>query len=138
MVRLVDFDFHDGNGSGDTYVFEHLEQIPGFSIERAFWVKDVPKGLDRAGHAQAKTDEVLFAIAGSVDIEITDRYGKVQLFQLYNSNQGLFVEHGNFIVTKNFSPDCVLIGLVNRIYDSREVIQGYSNYLSWIEQEDEG
>jgi dTDP-4-dehydrorhamnose 3,5-epimerase-like enzyme len=117
---------------GDTFVFEGIESLPDFRIERVFWVQTVSEWVARGNHANKRTDEILVAVSGGLTVAVTDVDGTVERFILNQPNQGLYVEHGQFIEMTNFSNDCILLVLANQKYDVSENVTGLRAYTEWI------
>ena len=56
---------------GNLSFVEGGRHIP-FSIKRVFYLYDVPGGETRGGHAHKECSCVLVAVAGSLDLRLTD------------------------------------------------------------------
>ena len=69
-VELIDFPKIEDVRGNLTFI-EEKNQIP-FEISRTYWIYDVPGGEIRGGHAFRNQEEVIIALAGSLDIIIND------------------------------------------------------------------
>lgn len=56
---------------GNLSFIEGLNHIP-FSIERAYWIYDVPGGQERGSHAFKTQHEFIVALSGSFDVVLND------------------------------------------------------------------
>ena len=101
--------------------------IPGFSIERVFYIFDVPDGATRANHACMNADSIFVAINGMVSISV--EYEETELTYMLNSRtKALYVSAKSCIRAYNFSNDAVLLCLSNKVYTECEYIEDYENY----------
>ena len=55
---------------GNLTFLESENQIP-FKIKRVYWIYDVPGGEVRGGHGYKKLEEVIIALSGSFDVELS-------------------------------------------------------------------
>ena len=60
---------HDPRGNL-TFV-ESGAQIP-FSLNRAYWIYDVPAGEERGGHSHHEMSQLLIAVGGSFNVNVCD------------------------------------------------------------------
>lgn len=87
-VRLIDLP-KICDPRGNLSFVEGGRHVP-FSIQRVFYIYDVPGGETRGGHAHRQCQIVLIAVAGSLSVRLTD--GKDELlFHLDRSNRGLLI-----------------------------------------------
>ena len=56
---------------GNLSIIEELKNIP-FTIERTYWIYDVPGGESRGGHAYRENEEFIVALSGSFDVILDD------------------------------------------------------------------
>lgn len=56
---------------GSLSVVQGGEVIP-FEIKRAYWIYDVPAGGERGGHAHRAMSQLLVAVAGSFNVNLSD------------------------------------------------------------------
>lgn len=114
---------------GNLSIIEQIKQIP-FEIKRVHWIYDVPGGLDRGGHAYKETEEFIVALSGSFDVVIDD--GEMQeRFPLNRSYFGLYVPKGMWRTMTNFSTNSLALVLSSTVYDERDYVSDYGEYLSW-------
>lgn len=111
---------------GNLSVIEEKKNIP-FEIERAYWVYDVPGGVNRGGHAYYKNEEFIVAMSGSFDVVLDD--GKERkTFALNRSYYGLFVPKGYWREMCNFSTNSLALILSSTIYDEKDYIYDYEEF----------
>ena len=112
---------------GNLSVIEENKDIP-FSIERVYWIYDVPGGEVRDGHAYKSQQEVIVAISGSFDVILHD--GKTeQRFQLNRSYYGLYIPKLTWRVLNNFSTNSLALVASNQIFYEEEYIRDFNSFL---------
>lgn len=103
-------------------------QIP-FPIQRMFCVKEVGKDQTRGAHATKKTRLVLIALAGSCEIEV-DTGDHKEVFVMNTPSKGLYIDAMIWRTMKNFSPDCLVLALADRIFDAQD--ETYDDYEEFV------
>lgn len=112
---------------GNLSVIEELKDIP-FSIERTYWIYDVPGGEKRGGHAFYETEEIIVALSGSFDV-ILDNGTEKQKFSLNRSYYGLYVPNRCWRELVNFSTNSVALVLASTKYQSSDYIYDYQEFV---------
>src|SRR5574343_1736108 len=91
---------------GNLSFIEEQNHVP-FTIERTYWIYDVPGGQTRGGHAFKEQQEMVVALSGSFDVVVHD--GKTeQRFHLNRSYTGLYIQNGIWRTMDNFSKNSVV------------------------------
>ena len=111
---------------GNLTFVENDRQIP-FTIQRVYYLYDVPGGETRAGHALASTKQFLIAASGSFDVNLDDGRTK-RKFSLNRSYFGLYVPPMLWRELDNFSSGAVCLALVSSLYDPSEYYRDYSEF----------
>ena len=107
--------------------------IPGFEINRIFYIFDVPKGENRANHACMNAAIVFIAITGSAKIYIEEADGTKE-YLLNNKSTAVYAPEASWIRAYDFSQDAILIGYSNKEYDECQYINDYSKYKMLTEK----
>lgn len=110
---------------GELTVIEGHE-VP-FEIQRVYWIKEVPSGKTRAGHASRLNREVLVAIQGSFDVTVDDGY-IATTSTMSSDSQPLLIESMRWHTLTNFSPDAIVLVLASRPYDEADYIRDYDEF----------
>lgn len=112
---------------GNLSVIEENVHIP-ISIERVYWIYDVPGGEYRWGHAFKNTSEIIVAISGSFDIIVHD--GKQeQRYHMNRSYYGLFVPKMTWRSIENFSTNSLALIAADRMYNEDEYIRDFDEFV---------
>jgi len=114
---------------GNLSIIEQLKQIP-FEIRRAYWIYDVPGGVDRGGHAYKENQEFIVALSGSFDVVLDDGAQK-KTFPLNRSYFGLYVPKGMWRTMTNFSTNSLALVLSSTDYDKSDYVTDYDAFLRW-------
>ena len=112
---------------GNLSVIEEFKEFP-FTIERTYWVYDVPGGEARGGHAYQENQEFIVAMSGSFDVILDDGKEK-QTFHLNRSYYGLYVPKGIWREMENFSTNSLALVLSSTKYDVNDYIRDYHEFL---------
>ena len=111
---------------GNLSFFESGNFIP-FSIERVYWIYDVPGGEQRGAHAYKTLQEFIVALSGSFDVVLHD--GKSQKkFTLNRSYYGLYVPPGVWRHLENFSTNSVALIAADKPYDEQDYMRDWNAF----------
>lgn len=117
---------------GNLSVIEELKDIP-FTIERTFWIYDVPGGEKRGGHAYKENQEFIVALSGSFDV-LLDNGKEKKTFSLNRSYNGLYVPKGIWREMNNFSTNSLALVLSSTKYDANDYIRSYDDFMKFVNQ----
>ncbi|MDE6556201.1 MAG: FdtA/QdtA family cupin domain-containing protein [Duncaniella sp.] len=112
---------------GSLTVVEEQNQIP-FDIARVYWIYDVPGGEERGAHSHRKLQQLMMAVSGSLDIEVTDGF-TTKVFTLNKPFEGLYLPPGIWRRMFNFSSGSCLLSIVSLPYDEKEYIRDYDEFI---------
>ena len=111
---------------GNLTFIEGQSHVP-FSIERVYYLYDVPGGSERGGHAHKKLQQFIVAMSGSFDVILNDgeRTQRVHLNRSYN---GLLLCPMIWRELDNFSSGAVCMVLASRRYSEDDYIRNFEQY----------
>jgi dTDP-4-dehydrorhamnose 3,5-epimerase-like enzyme len=104
------------------------EEVP-FGIRRLFFITDMPVGAIRGNHAHKTCEQFLFAIIGSVCIEVKDAAGGRLSFDLRAAEAGLYVPSRLWLVVRATSDRACLGVLASHAYDSEDYIRAWEDFI---------
>lgn len=116
---------------GNLSVIEENVHIP-ISIERVYWIYDVPGGEYRWGHAFKNSCEVIVAMSGSFDVVLHDGRQE-QRYHMNRSYYGLFVPKMTWRSIENFSTNSLALIAADTVYSDDEYIRDFDEFLGGIE-----
>lgn len=114
---------------GNLTVVENNKTIP-FSVERVYYLYDVPGGESRGGHAHKALYQLIVAASGSFDVVLDDGLVK-RRFTLNRPYQGLLVVPGIWRELENFSSGAVCLVLASLKYDENDYIRNYTDFITY-------
>ncbi|MCE9107063.1 sugar 3,4-ketoisomerase [Bacteroides pyogenes] len=123
LIKLPKFADPRGNLS----FAEQNNHIP-FTIQRTYWIYDVPGGESRGGHAFKETNEFIISISGCFDVTVDDGTNK-KTFHLDRSYYGLFIPKGLWRTMDNFSTNSLALEFADTKYDRSDYVMGYEDYV---------
>ena len=111
---------------GNLSFFQNNDQIP-FTIERVYWLYDVPGGETRGGHAYKNQSELIVALSGSFDVVLSQ--GSVErIITLNRSYFGLFIPQMVWRHLENFSTNALAFIASNGSYDEDCYIRNFEDF----------
>jgi hypothetical protein len=117
------------NNAGNMSIIEELSSIP-FSIERIYYLYDIPCNEIRGGHAHKELHQLIVAASGSFNIKLND--GKIsRSFFLNNPNQGLLITPGIWRDLSDFSSGSVCLVIASKKYESLDYIRDYQEFVKY-------
>lgn len=112
---------------GNLSFAEQNNHIP-FTIQRTYWIYDVPGGEARGGHAFIQNEEFIIALSGSFDVIVDDGQSK-KTFTLNRSYYGLYVPAGLWREIINFSTNSLALEFGSTHYSKDDYIRNYDEFL---------
>lgn len=112
---------------GNLSFAEQNNHIP-FTIQRTYWIYDVPGGEARGGHAFRQNQEFIVALSGAFDVVVDDGQNK-SIYTLNRSYYGLYVPAGLWREMNNFSTNSLALEFGSEHYNMTDYIRDYSDFL---------
>lgn len=101
-----------------------------FSIERVFYLYDIPSGESRGAHAHKKCHQFIIALSGSFEVELDD--GKdIKTIFMNRPDQGLYIPPSIWASERNFSAGSICLVLTSDKYDELDYIRNYNEFLTF-------
>ncbi len=117
------------NESGNISVLENHTSIP-FSVNRIYYLYDVPAGAERGGHAHYALHQYVIAASGSFTFVLDDGQDKKEFF-LNRPNQALYIKPGIWREMKDFSSGSICLVLASMEYTELDYIRDYDDFLKF-------
>jgi hypothetical protein len=127
--RLIDIPAIRGPQGDLTYV-EGGRNTP-FEIKRAFYIKDVPEGGTRAGHALRTCEQLIIAVHGAFDVIADDGKARKR-WRLERSTQALYLPRMVWRELENFSPGSICLVLASEHFSEASYIRTYSEFKAAV------
>ena len=118
---------------GNLTFVESNRHIP-FSIQRVYYLYDIPGGSERGGHAHKALHQLIIAISGSFDIHLDDGDEK-KTIHMNRSYNGLYVCPMIWRGIDNFSSGAVCMVLASDYYDEEDYYRDYSAFINDAKRE---
>lgn len=103
-----------------------------FTIERAYWLYDVPAGEARGGHAHRRLEQLFVALAGSFDLVIDDGLGRRETVTLNRPFVGIYMPPLRWRELENFSSGGVCLVLASRVYEVEDYIRDFDVFRAEV------
>jgi dTDP-4-dehydrorhamnose 3,5-epimerase-like enzyme len=115
---------------GNLTFVEADRHVP-FSIQRVYYLYDVPGGAERGGHAHRALHQFIVAMSGSFDVVVDDGKSK-RSFHLNRSYYGLHIPPMIWRELSNFSSGSVCLVLASAYYDESDYYRDYDEFLKAV------
>ena len=112
---------------GNLTFIESNSHIP-FTIERVYYLYDVPGGSERGGHAHKGLHQFIVAMSGSFDVVLDDGRNKKRV-HLNRSYNGLYVCPMIWRELDNFSSNSVCMVIASEKYDESDYYRDYPEFM---------
>lgn len=124
-----------GDDRGQLVALEELKDIP-FKIRRVYYIYDTLSNVSRGFHAHKKLKQILVCVHGSCKIKL-DNGSEEKIISLEKPYEGLYIESNMWREMFDFSSDAVLMVLASELYDERDYIRNYEDFLDYIKGSEE-
>lgn len=121
------------NEVGNITVIENGINIP-FDVKRIYYLYDIPGGEARGGHAHYELEQYLIAASGSFDVILDDGKNR-KIVTLNRPNLALHIVPGLWRELDNFSSGSISLVLASHIYDEKDYIRDYNEFLKFRKNE---
>jgi hypothetical protein len=125
--HIIDFRAIGESAIGFISIAENNKNIP-FEVKRTFWTYYTPESVVRGHHAHLYTEMILIALNGRIIIETEMPNGDKQTFCLEQPTQGLYMPPLCWHTMK-YSHSAVQLVLASTLYDEKDYIRNYQDYL---------
>lgn len=129
VVKIYQFIPH-GDDRGELVALEEMNDIP-FNIRRVYYMYNTTTDAVRGKHAHKNLQQVLICVHGSCKVSLDDgneRYVVV----LNKPNEGLYITNNMWREMYDFSNDAVLMVLASELYDEKDYIRNYDEFLEFV------
>lgn len=118
---------HDNRGN--ITVVEGTKNLP-FDVKRVFYLYDIPSGESRGAHAHKACHQFLVAAHGSFEMLVDDGINK-KIVSLNRPSHGLHIPPGIWAHELNFSSGAICLVLTSHLYDEKDYIRDYQEFLTY-------
>ena len=123
-VRWIDLP-SKGDERGVLTSIESVKDTP-FPIKRIFYMHHVAS--DRGGHAHMDTDQVVIALTGNFEMELSDGKSSTR-YRMDDPTRGVYVPRMVFININGMSQDTICLVLASTHYDMSRSLRCWDDYL---------
>lgn len=108
---------------GNLSFLQNNDQLP-FTVQRVYWIYDVPGGDFRGGHAYHSLQEVIISLSGSFDVVLNDGFEEKKI-TLNRSYYGLYVPRMIWRQLENFSTNSLAFIAADLPYREDDYIRDF-------------
>lgn len=122
-----------GDDRGMLVALEEINDIP-FSIKRVYYMYDTKEQVVRGKHAHRSLKQILVCISGTCKISM-DNGREKKIVHLEKPYEGLYMPNDIWHEMFDFSSDAILLVLASEVYDERDYIRDYDEFLEFIKEQ---
>lgn len=126
-IERIQFKKH-GDDRGMLVSLEQERNVP-FDIRRVYYIFATQPDVHRGRHAHRHLRQLAVALRGAVTIRVDDGRDSAE-FVLDDPSEGLLLGDMMWRELYDFSDDCVLMVLADRLYDPDDYIVDYDAFLA--------
>lgn len=126
-IERIQFKKH-GDDRGMLVSLEQERNVP-FDIRRVYYIFATQPDVHRGRHAHRHLRQLAVALRGAVTIRVDDGRDSAE-FVLNDPSEGLLLGDMMWRELYDFSDDCVLMVLADRLYDPDDYIADYDVFLA--------
>lgn len=128
-IKKYKFQEH-GDDRGNLIALEEGKEIP-FSVKRIYYMFDTGEGVRRGYHAHKSLKQILVCTSGSCKVLLDDGEEK-QIIELNDPSEGIYIANTVWREMFDFSKGAVLMALASELYDEKDYIRNYDDFLRFI------
>lgn len=128
-IKKYKFQEH-GDDRGNLIALEEGKEIP-FSVKRIYYMFDTGEGVRRGYHAHKSLKQILVCTSGSCKVLLDDGEEK-QIIELNDPSEGIYIANTVWREMFDFSKGAVLMALASELYDEKDYIRNYNDFLRFI------
>ena len=129
LIKIIDLPSL-GDERGSLIALESNDSVP-FDIKRVYYLFGTKKGVSRGFHAHKALKQLAVCVSGSCRF-VLDNGLKKQDIVLDSPLKGLIIDKMIWREMYDFSDDCVLMVLADKVYDEGDYIRDYQKFLNAI------
>lgn len=128
-VKIIRFLAH-GDERGQLVALEENRNIP-FEIKRVYYMYDTRVDVQRGRHAHKNLEQIIVCVHGSCKV-LLDNGTEKEMVELNSPCEGLYVSNNMWRELLDFSEDAVLLVLASELYDEKDYIRDYAEFLDFV------
>jgi acetyltransferase-like isoleucine patch superfamily enzyme/dTDP-4-dehydrorhamnose 3,5-epimerase-like enzyme len=116
-----------------TLTFAQNNQYLPFLAKRFFFVFDVPSKDVRGDHAHKQLHQFLICVKGSCSVVVDDGVNREEIL-LNSPDLAIYIPPMVWATQYKYSPDAILLVLASDIYDSKDYVRNYDEFLDLLKK----
>lgn len=135
-MEIIKYKFQKhGDKRGQLIALEEGKEIP-FHVKRVYYMFDTKENVRRGFHAHRQLEQILICVSGTCKIHL-DNGKETAEVPLDNPMEGLYIANDCWREMYDFSKDAVLMVLASELYDEKDYIRDYQEFLDYVGRNDE-
>lgn len=123
--QIIHFPKYEDVRGNLTFIEENIH-LP-FTIQRVYWIYDVPGGEKRGGHAFLNQKEIIISLSGSFDVVIKEGENE-RRYRLDRSYFGLYVPNLIWRSLDNFSTNSIALVISSSKFKESDYLREFDEF----------
>lgn len=121
-----------GDSRGQLIALEENAEIP-FKVRRVYYIYDTKTDVARGFHAHKNLEQILICVHGSCKILMDDGRER-EVVVLDKPEEGLYIANNIWREMFDFSKDAVLLVLASELYNEKDYIRNYDDFIKTVKE----
>jgi len=131
-ISLIDLEVK-GDKRGSLIALEDGINTP-FEIKRCYYIYNTKKNVRRGFHAHKNLQQLAVCVSGSCSFYLDDGESTRDI-TLDSPEKGLLLKGIIWREMYNFSENCILVVLADKLYDESDYIRNYHSFQTIIQEQ---
>lgn len=136
MKKIREITLKEIKSPGGSLSFFEIGKEINFDIKRIYYIYKFCEQNRRGFHAHKELKQVMFCPHGKIQVEFTNGKEK-QVYLLDDPTKILVIEKGYWREFVSLEEGSILCVGASEVYDEKDYIRDYSEYLKWEEDNNE-
>ena len=136
MKKIREITLKEIKSLGGSLSFFEIGKEINFDIKRIYYIYKFCEQNRRGFHAHKELKQVMFCPHGKIQVEFTNGKEK-QVYLLDDPTKILVIEKGYWREFVSLEEGSILCVGASEVYDEKDYIRDYSEYLKWEEDNNE-
>lgn len=115
---------------GKSIIINEKESLDFFPVKRIYWIKYQANEITYSEHAHKSLQQIIIAMDGNVDIQLTNTNDEIYNFTLGDSSKGLYIPSMYWKKIEYINP-CLLLCLASEEFDENDYIRNYEDFKNF-------
>jgi dTDP-4-dehydrorhamnose 3,5-epimerase-like enzyme len=98
-----------------------------FKIQRIFFIRDIPPGMTRGGHAHLTCHELIICLDGGFQASVDDG-SAVHNMRFHLPDKALYLPPMHWVTLNDFEPGSIVMVMASHLYNPADKLDDYNEF----------